>query len=77
MDCRLPNSSLHGISHIGVGCHFFVQEIFLTQGLNPHLLHWQVDSIPLHHLGSPALQLELSNSDKEREMFQKIIKQNH
>ena len=27
-----------------VGCHFFLQGIFLTQGLNPHLLHllhWQ------------------------------------
>ena len=21
-------------------------------GLNPHLLHWQVDSLPLRHLGS-------------------------
>ena len=26
--------------------------IFLTQGSNPHLLHWQVDSLPLRHLGS-------------------------
>ena len=26
----------------GVGCHFLLQGIFLTQGLNPHLLHWQV-----------------------------------
>ena len=24
----------------GVGCHFFLQEIFLTQGLNPGLLHF-------------------------------------
>ena len=23
----------------GVGCHFLLQGIFLTQGLNPHLLH--------------------------------------
>ena len=27
--------------------------IFLDQGLNPHLLHWQVDSLLLSHLGSP------------------------
>ena len=27
-------------------CHFLLQEIFLTQGLNPHLLHWQADSLP-------------------------------
>ena len=24
--------------HAGVGCHFLLQGIFLTQGLNPHLL---------------------------------------
>ena len=28
-----------------VGCHF--QGIFLTQGWNLCLLHWQVDSLPL------------------------------
>ena len=28
----------------GVGCHFLLQGIFPTQGSNPHLLHWQVDS---------------------------------
>ena len=31
----------------GVGCHFLLQGIFPTQGLNPHLLsllHWQADS---------------------------------
>ena len=40
----------------GVGCHFLHQGIFLTQELNPcllHLLHWQADSLPLHHLESP------------------------
>ena len=39
----------------GTGCHFFLQGIFPTQGLNPSLLcplHWQVDSLPLSHLGS-------------------------
>ena len=29
-----------------MGCHFLLQEILLTQGLNPHLLHWQADSLP-------------------------------
>ena len=28
-------------------------EIFPTQGLNPCLLHWQVDSLPLSHQESP------------------------
>ena len=39
-----------------VGCHFLLQGLFLTQGLNLPLLcllHWQVDSLPLSHLGSP------------------------
>ena len=36
----------------GVGFHFFLQGIFLTQGSNLHLLHWQADSLLLHHRGS-------------------------
>ena len=28
-----------------MGCHFLLQGIFPTQGLNPHLLHWPVDSV--------------------------------
>ena len=40
----------------GVGCHFLLQGIFLTQRLNPNLLHWQMDSLPLSHLGSPLSQ---------------------
>ena len=41
----------------GVDCHFLLQMIFLSQGLNPRLLlllTWQVDSLPLSHLGSPC-----------------------
>ena len=37
----------------GVGCHFLLQRTFLTQGSNPHLLHWEADSLPLCHLRSP------------------------
>ena len=40
----------------GVGCHFLLQEIFPTQELNLHLLHWQVDSLPLSHLGGPKIE---------------------
>ena len=39
----------------GVSCHFLLQGIFPIQGLNSCLLHlllWQVDSLPLCHLGS-------------------------
>ena len=39
----------------GVGWHFLLQGIFPTQELNLHLLHWQADSLPLSHLGSPYL----------------------
>ena len=34
------------------GLHFLLQGIFPTQGSNLCLLHWQVDSLPLRHLGS-------------------------
>ena len=33
----------------GKGSHFLLQGIFPTQGLNPCLLHWQTDSLPLSH----------------------------
>ena len=39
----------------GMDCHFILQGIFPTQGSNSrlfHLLHWQVDSLPLSHLES-------------------------
>ena len=35
----------------GVSFHFLLQRIFPTQGLNPCLLHWRVDSLPLSHQG--------------------------
>ena len=34
------------------GCHFLLQGIFPTQRLNPHLLHWRADSLPLSYQGS-------------------------
>ena len=41
-----------------MGCHTLLQGIFLTQGLNPHLLcplHWQTGSLPLELPGKPHL----------------------
>ena len=56
MDCSPPGSSVHGILQARilewVG-HSLFQGIFLTQGLNPCLLHRKVDSLPLSHQGSP------------------------
>ena len=49
MDCNPPGSSAHGDSpgkNTGVGCHFLLQGSFPIQGLNLHLLHWQVESLP-------------------------------
>ena len=49
-----------------MGFHFLLQGIFLTQGLNPHLLHllhWQVDSLALEPPGRPQL-LHYDNSIK-------------
>ena len=49
------DSSVHGISRERIlewGCHFLFQEIFLTQGLNLCLLHWQADSLSLSYQGS-------------------------
>ena len=37
-----------------IGCHFLLQVIFPTQGSNLCLLHWQADSVPLSHHGSPT-----------------------
>ena len=59
MDCSPPGSSIHGIfqaKNTGVGCHLLLQGILPTQELNSylsHLLHWQADSLPVLHLGSP------------------------
>ena len=49
MDCSPPGSSVHGIfpgKNTGVGCHFLLQGIFPTQGLNPGLLNRR--RIPYH-----------------------------
>ena len=38
-----------------VGCHFLLQGIFLTQGLNLCRLHWQADSFTLSYQRSHLL----------------------
>ena len=54
MDCSPPGSSIHGIlqARTETGCHFLLQRIFPSQGLNPRVLchlRRQGDSLPLHH----------------------------
>ena len=44
--------------HTGMGCHFLLQGIFLTQASNPcllRLLHWQAESLPSRCLGNTNL----------------------
>ena len=49
----------------GIGCHFLLQGIFLTQGSNPCILcplHWQADSSPLVPPGKPHTRWRSHNS---------------
>ena len=54
-DSSLSGSSIHGIfsgKNTGVGCHFLLQEIFPTWGLNPGLPHCRQMLYHLRHQGS-------------------------
>ena len=53
-------ATVHGVAwtivHVGVGCNFLLQGIFLTQGSSPCLLcllHYRWMLYPLSHQGSP------------------------
>ena len=66
MDCSLPVCSVHGIlpgKNTGVGCHFLLGGIFQIQGLNLHLVHWQVDSLPPSHLGRLHMESQRGGHD--------------
>ena len=48
-----------------MGCHFLLQRVFQTQGLNPRhlcLLHWQPGSLPLAPPGKPNLIIAAAKS---------------
>ena len=58
VDCSPPGSSVHGDfpgKNTGVGCHVRLHGIFLTQGLNPGLLHRRQILYHLSHQGSPKI----------------------
>ena len=50
-----------------------LQRIFQTQGLNPCLLHWQADSLPLFHLSEAKTVRkaggDLGEGDVEKESW--------
>ena len=54
LDCSPPGSSIPWDSpgkNTGMGCHFLLQEIFPTQGLNLGLLHCRQTLYRLSHQG--------------------------
>ena len=57
MGCSLSGSSVHGILQARkLECVAMPSPRGSSQPrgrANPHLLHWQADSLPLSHLGSP------------------------
>ena len=60
MDCSPPVGCPYDFpcKNTEVSCHFLLQGIFPTQELNLSLLcllHWQADSLPLSHPGSPNI----------------------
>ena len=50
--CQVPLSMGFPRQEFWSGLPFYLG-IFPTQGSNPHLLHWQADSLPLNHQASP------------------------
>ena len=58
MDYSLPGSSVRGDfpgQNTGLGCHFLLQGIFLTQESNPGLQHCRQILYRLSHQGSPIV----------------------
>ena len=58
---------VHGLS-CSAACR-----IFLDQGSNPCFLHWQADSYPLHHQGSPVLGLNWITQDLSLQCRQGLL----
>ena len=78
MDCSPPESSVHGISQARVLewlAIFLLQGIFLTQGLNPHLLlgkwvlyhraTWEAPKITCALQLKPSSRLLLANASRQ------------
>ena len=61
--CQAPLSMEFSWQEFCSGLPFLLQGIFLTQGSNLrllHHLHWQAESLPLNHLGSPNTLLAIA-----------------
>ena len=60
MNCSLCPWNSPG-KNTGVDCHFLLQRVFLTQELNPGLLHCRQILSHLSHQGSPVWVIVVSN----------------
>ena len=60
--------------NIGVGCHFLLQGIFMTQGLNRGLLHWWVASLPFEAPGKQRKKKLLSVEESVKALLRKAFK---
>ena len=60
-----------------VGCHFLLWGIFLTQGSNLCLLHWQVDSLPLSPRQSQLPSTEPSKGARHKGGIQSTPQSKH
>ena len=63
VDYSQPVSSVPGISQARIleQVAILLWGIFLTQESNLHLLHWQLNSLPLSHQGSPVCYIVMRN----------------
>ena len=72
VDCGQPGSSVHGLTQLRIleWVHFLLQGIFLTQGSNPHILHWQVDFFFYHWatLGSSLAPIKIHYQSLHRSL---------
>ena len=66
---QAPLSMGFSSKNTGIACHFLLQGISPTQGSNPCHLHWQVNSLPLNHLGSPPWGDRFNQSHSYMERF--------
>ena len=58
----------------GVGCHFLLQAIFLTQGLNPVLLHCRQSLYYLSHQGSYRGTQQMEHLSGTQQMLNKYCR---
>ena len=67
-------------NNTGVGCHFLLQGIFPTQGSNPYLLQWQVNSFtfepPFSHKKKEILPFVTTWIDLEGTMLSELSQRN-